>query len=60
MSTGIMFLRTRGRPEQRSFGRVVIGALAIYGGCLTVSLLLIVAGIIVLYAVCATGTMNSH
>jgi hypothetical protein len=52
LSTGIMFLRTLGHPEQRSFGRVVVGTLAISGGCFLAWLLMVVAVVILLFAVC--------
>jgi hypothetical protein len=54
-ATGIMYWRTRGRPEARGFGRVIIGTLALTGALIAVWVVVIAALVIFLFVACLAG-----
>lgn len=52
ISTGIMFWRTRHRPEERGVGRVIVGTLALTGGLFGLGCVLSVATFVFFFVAC--------
>jgi phage FluMu protein Com len=52
ISTGIMFWRTRNRPEERGIGRVIVGTLALTGGLFGAGCVLSVATFVFFFVAC--------
>ena len=52
ISTGIMFWRTRNRPEERGIGRVIVGTLALTGGLFGLGCVLSVATFVFFFVAC--------
>jgi hypothetical protein len=53
--TGIMFVRTRHNPQDRSIGRVVVGTLALVGGLSVAWIALALAVVVFFFAICAVA-----